>query len=129
MSNSNGIIQIPGNHSVEQTVETLKKLLQSKGVRLFAVVDHSGEAAKAGLAMPNTKVLIFGNPVAGTPVMVASPTIALDLPLKILIAEDTAGKVWISYNSAQFLAERHHVPPELMKNLALTEALAASAAS
>lgn len=125
---NNGIIQIPGNHSVDDTVEKLRTILQSKSVTLFAVVDHSGEAARAGMTMPNTKLLIFGSPKAGTPVMLAAPSVAIDLPLKILVAEDAAGKVWISYNSVQFLAERHGIPPELMKNLAVIESLATAAA-
>jgi len=129
MSSDNGILRIPGNQSVDQTVEKLKGILQSKAVTLFAVVDHSGEAAKAGMTMPNTKLLIFGSPKAGTPVMLAAPSIAIDLPLKILIAEDAAGKVWISYNSSEFLATRHGVPPELMKNLAVVETLANATAN
>ena len=128
MSTSNGIVQIAGNHSVDETVEKLKQILQAKGVTLFAVVDHSGEAAKAGLQMPNTKLLIFGNPKAGTPVMLATPSIAIDLPLKIVVAEDNAGKTLISYNTAQFLGERHGVPEELRIVLAAVEGLAAAAA-
>jgi uncharacterized protein (DUF302 family) len=115
-------------HSVDETVQKLKEILQAKGVMLFAVVDHSGEAAKAGLQMPNTKLLIFGSPKAGTPVMQAAPSIAIDLPLKILVADDGTGKAWVSYNSAQYLQERHAVPAELMKNLAVIEALAHAAA-
>ncbi len=126
--NDNGMIRIPSAHSVDETVEKLRDLLQAKGITLFAQVDHSGEAAKVGMQMPNTKLLIFGSPKAGTPVMLASPSIALDLPLKILISEDAVGKAFLSYNSAQFLAERHGVPPELMKNLAVIEAIAAEAA-
>ena len=124
----NGLVSIASAHSVEETVEKLKGILAAKGVTLFAVVDHSGEAAKAGMKMPNTKLVIFGSPKAGTPVMLATPSIAIDLPLKILVAEDEAGKVWISYNSAQYLAERHGVPEELMKNLAVIETLATAAA-
>jgi uncharacterized protein (DUF302 family) len=105
MSSNNGIVQIPANHSVDETVQKLRDILQAKGVTLFAVVDHSGEAAKAGLQMPNTKLVIFGSPKAGTPVMLAAPSIAIDLPMKILVAEDAAGKVWVSYNSPQYLAE------------------------
>jgi uncharacterized protein (DUF302 family) len=125
----NGLVTIAAAHSVDETVEKLKEILVAKGVTLFAVVDHSGEAAKAGLKMPNTRLLIFGSPKAGTPVMLAAPSIAIDLPLKILVAEDAAGKVWISYNSAQYLADRHGVPAELMKNLAVIEALASAAAA
>jgi uncharacterized protein (DUF302 family) len=105
MSSNNGIVQIPAHHSVYETVQKLRDILQAKGVTLFAVVDHSGEAAKAGLQMPNTKLVIFGSPKAGTPVMLAAPSIAIDLPMKILVAEDAAGKVWVSYNSPQYLAE------------------------
>jgi uncharacterized protein (DUF302 family) len=128
METQRGLVSIAAAHSVDDTVEKLKGILAAKGVTLFAVVDHSGEAAKADLKMPNTKLLIFGSPKAGTPVMLAAPSIAIDLPLKILVAEDGDGKVWISYNSAQYLAERHGVPAELMKDLAVIEVLARSAA-
>ena len=127
-SAENGIVRLPGNHSVEDTVAKLQGILQAKGVKLFAVVDHSGEAASAGLKMLNTKLLIFGNPNAGTPLMLASPSVALDLPLKILVAEDAAGKVWISYNSPAYLQARHGLPAELLPNIAVIEALAAKAA-
>lgn len=127
--NNNGIITIPSSHSVTETVEKLKGILQVKGVTLFALVDHSGEAEKTGMHMPDTKLFIFGSPKAGTPVMLASPGIAIDLPLKILIAEDSAGKVWISYNSPQFLQQRHNVPADLIKNLAAVETLAHAAAT
>ena len=124
----NGILRIASNHSVDETVSRLQGILQSKGVKLFTVVDHSGEAAGAGLKMPNTKLLIFGNPKAGTPLMLASPSTALDLPLKILIAEDAAGKVWISYNSPAYLQARHNLPASLLPNIAVIEALASQAA-
>jgi uncharacterized protein (DUF302 family) len=128
LSSNRGIVQIPSLHTVEATVQKLKGILQAKDVMLFAVVDHSGEAAKAGLHMPDTKLLIFGNPKAGTPVMLAAPSAAIDLPLKILVAEDAAGKVWVSYNSAEYLQERHGVPADLIKNLAVIETLAHAAA-
>ena len=124
---NNGIVDKPSNHSVEQTVEKLKTLLQSKGVTLFALVDHSGEAEKVGMKMPPTKLLIFGSPKAGTPLMLASPTIAIDLPLKILVWEDGQGKVWVSYNSPGYLKERHGLPPDLVRNIAAVETLAAKA--
>jgi uncharacterized protein (DUF302 family) len=124
----NLIVRIGSNHSVDETVTRLQGILQAKGVKLFTVVDHSGEAAGAGLKMPNTKLLIFGNPKAGTPLMLASPSAALDLPLKILIAEDTAGKVWISYNAPAYLQVRHKLPSELLPNIAVMEMLAAKAA-
>ena len=122
-----GIIDRPSNHSVEQTVDRLKNILQSKGVTLFALVDHSGEAEKAGMKMRPTKLLIFGSPKAGTPLMFAAPSIAIDLPLKILVWEDSQGKSWISYNSPDYLKERHGLPQELLANIAVVEALAANA--
>jgi len=122
-----GIIDKPSNHSVEQTVEKLKNILQSKGVSLFALVDHSGEAEKAGMKMRPTKLLIFGSPKAGTPLMLAAPSIAIDLPLKILVWEDDQGKVWISYNSPDYLRERHGLPQDLLENIAVVETLAAKA--
>jgi uncharacterized protein (DUF302 family) len=124
----NGIVSIPSNHSVDQTVEKLRQILQAKGVKLFALVDHSGEAEKAGMQMRPTKLLIFGNPKAGTPLMIASPSIAIDLPLKILVWEDANSKRWISYNSLAYLEARHNVPQELVPNIAVVEALAAKAA-
>ena len=129
MEQNNGLVTIAAAHSVDETVQKLKDILQAKGVMLFAVVDHSREAAKAGMKMPNTKLLIFGNPKAGTPVMLGAPSIAVDLPLKILISEDEAGRVWISSNSPQYLAERHGVPADLLKNLEVIEGLANAAAS
>jgi len=125
---SNGIIDVPSNHSVEQTVDRLKNILQSKGVTLFAVVDHSGEAEKVGMKMPSTKLLIFGSPKAGTPLMLAAPSIAIDLPLKILVREDAGGKVWVSYNTPAYLQQRHGLPPELLQNIAVVQTLAAKAA-
>jgi uncharacterized protein (DUF302 family)/uncharacterized membrane protein YidH (DUF202 family) len=122
-----GIVEVPSNHSVDQTVEKLKAILQAKGVALFALVDHSGEAEKAGMKMRPTKLLIFGSPKAGTPLMLAAPSIAIDLPLKLLVWEDAQGKVWVSYNSLEYLQDRHGVPPELMQNIAVVETLAAKA--
>jgi len=125
----NGIISIPSNHSVDQTVEKLKGILQAKGVALFALIDHSGEAEKVGMKMRPTKLLIFGNPKAGTPVMQAAPSIAIDLPLKILIWEDAEGRVWLSYNSPAYLQRRHGVPQDLMQNIVVVEKLAIAAAA
>jgi uncharacterized protein (DUF302 family)/uncharacterized membrane protein YidH (DUF202 family) len=123
----NGIINKASNRSVDETVEKLKGILQAKGVTLFALVDHSGEADKAGLKMRPTKLLIFGNPKGGTPVMVAAPSAAIDLPLKILVWEDSAGKVWASYNSPSYLQQRHGIPQELLPNISVAEALTAKA--
>lgn len=124
----NGVVSIAASRSVDQTVEALEKLLQAKGVKLFALVDHGGEAEKAGLQMRPTKLAIFGSPKAGTPLMTASPSIAIDLPLKVLVWEDGNGKVWVSYNSPTYLQARHNLPAQLVQNIAVVEALAAKAA-
>ncbi|HUN62644.1 MAG TPA: DUF302 domain-containing protein [Candidatus Sulfotelmatobacter sp.] len=124
----NGIVRIASAHSVAETVAKLETILQAKNVKLFAVVDHSGEAEKAGLSMPNTKLLIFGNPKAGTPLMLASPSVALDFPLKILVAEDAAGKTWVSYNAPEYLQKRHNLPTNLLPNIAVIDELASNAA-
>lgn len=125
---SNGIVDQPSKHSVDETVDRLKNILQSKGVTLFAVIDHSGEAEKVGLKMPPTKLLIFGNPKGGTPLMLAAPSSAIDLPLKILIWQDAQGKVWVSYNSPEYLQQRHGFPADLLPNIAVVETLAAKTA-
>ena len=127
MQREEGIVKIPSHHSVDETVDKLKTILKSKGVTLFALVDHSGEAEKVGIKMSPTKLLIFGNPKSGTPLMLAAPSAALDLPLKILVAEDSQGKVWISYNSREYLKERHGLPENLLPNIAVVQALAAAA--
>jgi len=126
--NIKGLINLESHHSTDETVERLKAILDSKGVTLFALVDHSGEAEKVSMKMPPTKLLIFGSPKAGTPLMLAAPSIAIDLPLKILIWEDDRGKVWVSYNSPAYLQERHGVPEDLLPGIAAVEALAARAA-
>ena len=123
-----GIVSRRSAHSVDETVERLRGILQTKSVTLFALVDHSGEAAKLGLAMPNTKLLIFGNPAAGTPLMLAAPSIAIDLPLKILVWEDPQGAVWVSWNSPEYLQRRHGVPEALLNALGAAGTLAAAAA-
>jgi uncharacterized protein (DUF302 family) len=128
MKKKNGIVDVPSNHSVDETVERVKNILQSKGITLFALIDHSGEAEKVGMKMPPTKLLIFGNPKGGTPVMLAAPSIAIDLPLKILVWQDGEGKVWLSYNSPEYLQERHGLPEELLQNIAVVRALAEKAA-
>ena len=124
----NGIVRLASQHSVEETVSKLETILKTKNIKLFTIVDHSGEAEKAGLKMPNTKLLIFGNPKGGTPLMLAAPSVALDLPLKILIAEDSDGKVWVSYNSPKYLQERHQFPEDLLPSIGVIAALAGEAA-
>lgn len=127
-SNSeNGIVTIPSHNSVDQTVQKLEGILQAKGVKLFALVDHSGEAEKAGMEMRPTKLLIFGSPKAGTPLMIASPSLAIDLPLKILVWQDSDDKVWVSYNSPAYLQARHGLPAQLLPALAVVETLATKA--
>jgi len=125
---NNGMINKPTNHSVDETVGKLKSILQAKGITLFALIDHSGEAEKVGMKMKPTKLMIFGNPKAGTPLMLAAPSSAIDLPLKILVWEDAEGKTWISYNSPAYLQDRHGIPNELVQNVAVVEGLAAKAA-
>jgi uncharacterized protein (DUF302 family)/uncharacterized membrane protein YidH (DUF202 family) len=125
---SNGVITVDSHHPVDQTVQKLGALLEAKGIKLFTVVDHSGEAQKAGLQMRPTKLLIFGNPKAGTPLMIASPTIAIDLPLKLLVWENASGKTQISYNDPRYLQERHRLPTELVQNIAAAGMLAAEGA-
>ena len=119
-----GIKSLPSVHTVEKTVERLTAILQAKGITLFAVIDHSGEAEKVGMKMCPTKLLIFGNPKAGTPLMLAAPSLAIDLPLKMLVWGDGQGKVWISYNSPDYLKQRHGLSQELLQNIAIVEVLA-----
>jgi uncharacterized protein (DUF302 family) len=123
-----GIVHKLSNHSVDSTLDHLKTILLNKGITLFALIDHSGEAAKAGMQMRPTKLLIFGSPKAGTPLMLAAPSIAIDLPLKILVWEDASGKTWVSYNAPAYLQQRHGFPPDLLQNIAVVETLAAKAA-
>jgi uncharacterized protein (DUF302 family) len=115
--NEKGLVRIASRYSVEETVQRLQSTFTAKGLQMFALIDHSGEAAKVGLTMRPTKVLIFGGPKGGTPLMVASPSLAIDLPMKALVAEDESGKVWLTYNSPDYLKERHSVPEDLIKNL------------
>src|ERR1700753_3105402 len=123
-----GIINEESKHSVDETLQRLQSALEAKNIAVFALIDHSGEAKKVGMEMHPTKLLIFGNPKGGTPLMLASPSIAIDLPLKILIWEDDLGKVWVSYNSPTYQRERHHLPEELERNIAVVETLASEAA-
>ena len=125
---NNGIVCKKSKHSVDETVEKLKATLQAKGVTLFALVDHSGEAQKVGLTMPPTKLLIFGSPKGGTPIMLASPSVAIDLPLKILVAQDKDGTVNVCYNAPEYLQQRHGFPQDLLSNIAVVETLATKAA-
>jgi uncharacterized protein (DUF302 family) len=115
--NENGIIQVKSRYSFSETFERLQSNATSRGLTVFATINFSEDAAKAGLKMNPTKMLIFGNPKAGTPLMVAAPMVALDFPLKVLVLEDEKDEVWLMYNSLQYLQERHHIPEELLKNI------------
>jgi len=126
---TNGLVHLASPYSVAETTKRLEATLKAKGIQLFCHVDHSGEALKIGMKMPPTQLLIFGNPKGGTPPMLASPTLAIDLPLKALIWEDEGNKVWLTYNSPDYLGQRHTVPPELLKNIALLGELLEAAVS
>jgi len=123
----NGLVVVRTPYSVDETVARLQAAFAEKGLRVFAVIDHSGEAEMVGLKMKPTKVVIFGSPKAGTPLMVAAPSLAIDLPLKALVAEDGDGKVSVTYNSPDYLRDRHGVSEELIKNLAGAGAVIAKA--
>jgi uncharacterized protein (DUF302 family) len=118
-SPENGMVHLGSPYSVPETLKRLESILQSRGLTVFARIDHSGEAEKVGMKMRSTQLIIFGSPKGGTPVMLASPTLALDLPLKALVWEDAGGKVWVSYNSAEYLKQRHNIPDDLVKNIAV----------
>ena len=119
----NGMVHVPSKYSVDETCRRLESLVKSRGLTVFALIDFSGDAAKVGLRMRPTQLLIFGNPKAGTPLMIASPSIALDLPLKVLAWEDADGKFWLSYNQPEYLMARHGIPKELLQNISAIEAL------
>jgi uncharacterized protein (DUF302 family) len=118
-----GVTKRESRYSVAQTVDRLEAVLKERGITVFARIDHAGEATKVGLSLPPTQVLIFGNPRAGTPLMVAHPTIAIDLPMKALAWQDAAGKVWIGFNSADYMKKRHDLTDEQAKSLAVVGAL------
>lgn len=127
MMQRSGLVQIASPYSVDETVQRLTRAFTEKGMQIFALIDHSGEAAKVGLKMPATKVVIFGSPKGGTPLMLATPSLAIDLPLKALVAEDAKGKTSVTYNAPEYLQDRHVVPSDLIKNLAGAGAVIAKA--
>jgi len=127
MMQRTGLVQFASRYSVDETVQRLTRAFTEKGMQIFAVIDHSGEAAKVGLKMPATKVVIFGSPKSGTPLMLAAPSLAIDLPLKALVAEDAHGKASVTYNDPEYLKDRHGVPADLIKNLAGAGAVIAKA--
>jgi uncharacterized protein (DUF302 family) len=119
----NGLIHLPSQYSVGETMQRLEALLNERGVTIFARIDHSGEAAKVGIKMPSTKLLIFGSPAGGTPLMQAAPTVAIDLPLKALFWRDAEGKVWLTFNDPEYLQQRHKFPMQMLSNIAALSAL------
>ena len=128
MADVSGLVTIQSAHSVDETVARIRAVLEAKRIKEFALIDHSGEAAKVGLTMPKTQVLIFGNPKGGTPLMLAAPSVAIDLPLKLLVREDAEGQVWIGYWSAQALLARHGLPESFAASIAVIEMIARQAA-
>jgi uncharacterized protein (DUF302 family) len=124
-----GIERIASAQDFAATFAKLESIVKSKALQVFAKIDFSGDAQRAGLSMPPTQMLIFGNPKSGTPVMLAAPGSAVDLPLKVLVSEDAAGKVWLSYNSPEYLGERHGIPAALLQNLAGIRVIAQAAAA
>ena len=118
MAKENGLVQVASHYSVDETIKRLQSAFAEKGLQVFTVIDHSGEAEKVGLKMRPTKELIFGSPKGGTALMVAAPSLAIDLPLKALVAEDAAREVSVTYNDPAYLKDRHGVPEDLIKNLA-----------
>ena len=127
MTTGNGLIQVRSNYSFGETMDRLQRAFAEKDLKVFAVIDHSGEAEKVGLSMPPTKLLIFGNPKGGTPPMLAAPSLAIDLPLKALVAEDAGGKISVTYNSPEYLQQRHGISSDLIRNLAGAGAVIAKA--
>ena len=129
MENEHGMERVASSHDFAATVEKLESILKAKGLLIFAKIDFSGDAKRAGLEMPPTQMLIFGSPKAGSPVMLAAPSAALDLPLKVLIAQDGDGKVSLSFNAPEYLAERHAIPPALVPNISGIRGLVQAAAA
>jgi len=123
-----GLEQVVSKHSVDETVRRVLSSLGERGIKLFALIDHSGEAKKEGLHLRSTKLLTFGSPKGGTPLMQASPTVAIDLPLKALVWEDEAGKTWIAWNTPEYLQHRHGFPAELIKNISAIDVILRKAA-
>jgi uncharacterized protein (DUF302 family) len=129
LDNGDGIETVASSRGFDDTVAHFEQVLAAKGMTLFAKIDFTGDAKKAGLTMPRTMLLVFGNPKGGTPVMVAAPSSALDLPLKALVSEQGDGKTWLSFNAPEYLALRHGIPAELVANIAGIRGLVGTAAA
>jgi uncharacterized protein (DUF302 family) len=123
-----GLIRLRSTDSLDASFARLEAAVAQRGITIFARIDFAADAAAAGLVLRPTRLLLFGNPRAGTPLIVAAPTVALDLPLKVLVWESEDGSVWVGYNGLEYLAERHGVPTELLANVRAVESLAAIAA-
>jgi uncharacterized protein (DUF302 family) len=119
MASGKGVVSRPSAHSVEETIDRLESVLREKSIHIFARIDQRAEAEKAGLRMPAMELLIFGNPKGGTPLMIAEPTIGIDLPLKAMAWEDREGKVWLSYNAPEYLQDRFSIGEDLIKNISV----------
>ena len=124
-----GLRILPTQHSVAEVLNRVQTLARVRGMTIFAQIDFSGDAERSGLVLRPTGLVILGNPKGGTPLMVAAPTVAIDLPLKVLAWEDAQGKTWVAYNEPEYMRARHGFPPEFMKNIAALGALAAAAAA
>jgi uncharacterized protein (DUF302 family) len=123
MASGRGVVSKPSAHSVEETVDRLEAVLREKNIHIFVRIDQRAEAEKAGLEMPAMELLIFGNPKGGTPLMIAEPTVGIDLPLKAMAWEDRDGKVWLSYNAPEYLQDRFSISEDLIKNISVIGAL------
>ena len=119
----------PRSTALPKVLNRVQTLARARGLTIFAQIDFSGDAQRAGLALRPTGLVILGNPKAGTPLIVATPTVAIDLPLKILAWQDAQGKIWVAYNEPEYVQARHRFPPDLVKNIAALGALAAAAAA
>lgn len=125
----NGVVSVRSQHPFAETMQKLERTLTSKGLKIFVVIDYGGDAIAGGFRMPPTKLVIFGDPKLGTPVMLGAPSAALDLPLKVLVGEDPGNQTWLSYNSPAYLAKRHAIPDELLSNISGIEALVQAVAN
>lgn len=113
-----GLVALKSEHSFTDTLSRLESTVQARGLTIFARIHFSDDAQRAGLKMDPAALIIFGNPKAGTPLMQAAPTLAIDFPLKVLVSQDNEGTVWVLYNSLEYLRKRHNVPTDLIKNIA-----------
>jgi uncharacterized protein (DUF302 family) len=124
-----GLRVLPTRRTVSDVLNRVASLARARGLTIFAQIDFSGDAQRAGLALSPTGLVILGNPKGGTPLIVATPTAAIDLPLKMLAWQDAGGKTWVAYNEAEYLQARHRFAPGLVKNIAVLGALAEAAAA